>query len=174
MARQDLLVELTQLWKQFLTDILQKCGNLHGAGAQASHCHLSMQKRQNITQAALTNTDLSTIFNQIQYCTSTWKEWGDAFNHYFSPLDGKVLVQPQNFPSMLYWRNWSELKNVHPIAVGHMRGWLCLLFHQLLWVPQNVSDRVWVYNGSNCFQIFPQDCTSNTPQVMINLSSAKP
>ena len=67
---QDLPVELTQLWKQFLMDILPKCGNLHSAGAQASHCCLSMQERQNIMQEVITNTDLSTIFNQVQYCTT--------------------------------------------------------------------------------------------------------
>ena len=173
-AVQDLPVELTRLWKQFLTDILQKCGNLRGAGAQASHCCLSMQERQNITQEAITNTDLSTIFNRVQYRTSTRKEWADAFDHYFSPLDAKILVQPQNFPGMLYWRNWSELKNLRPTAVGHMRGRLRLLFDQLLWVPQKASDRVWVYTRSDRFEVFPRDCTSNAPQVMMNPSSAKP
>jgi len=133
----------------FLMDILQKCGNLRIAGAQASHCRLSMGERQDITQEVLTNTHLSMIFNQVQYRTLMRKKWADAFDHYFSPLDGKILVQPQNFPSMLYWGNWSELKNLCPTAVGYMRGQLRLLFDQLLWVPQKVLDRVWVYNRSD-------------------------
>lgn len=173
-AAQDVPVTLTRLWQQFLSDLLQKCGNLRGARTNASHCRLSMQERQCITQEALTNIDLSTVFHRVQYRTSTRKEWADAFEHYFSPLDGKVPIQPQNFPNMMYWRRWAELKGLAPDEVGHMRRQLRLLFDQLLWVPQAASDRVWMYQKDDRFDIFPQGCTSNAPQILMNPSSGQP
>ncbi|KAG9318980.1 hypothetical protein JVU11DRAFT_1096 [Chiua virens] len=58
---------MTLLWQQFLSDVLQKCGNLHGAGADASHCRLSSRERQNIKQEAITNINLAVIFRRVQY-----------------------------------------------------------------------------------------------------------
>lgn len=171
---QDLPTELTRLWRQFLSDLIQKCGNLRGARADASHCRLSMQERQNVTQELLLNIDLSTVFNRVQYRKANSKEWKDAFGHYFSPLDAKIPIQPQNFPNMLYWRRWAEMKSLVPEAVGHMRRQLRVLFDQLLWVPQTASDRVWLYQRDDRFRIFPQGCTSNAPQILMHPQSVQP
>ncbi|KAG9308932.1 hypothetical protein JVU11DRAFT_11396 [Chiua virens] len=171
---QNLPVQLTHLWQQFLSDVMQKCGNLRGAIANASHCRLSTQERQNITQQALTHPNLATIFRRVQYRASARQEWADAFSHYFSPLDGKIPIQPQNFPNMLYWRRWAELKSLLPAAVGNMRRQLRLLFDQLAWVPEPASDRVWRYQRDDRFCMLPPDWTSNAPQILMNPSSGQP
>lgn len=173
-AAENLPLEMTQLWQQFLSDLLQKCGNLRGAGVYASHCRLSMRERQDITQEAMADINLAGIFNRVQYRTPTRKEWAAAFDRYFSPLDGKTPVQLQNFPQMLYWMRWAELKALLPNQAGHMRQRLRLLFDQLCWVPQTASDRVWLYQRDDHFQIFPHGCTLNAPQILLNPSFGQP
>ena len=170
----NLPLETTRLWQQFLSDLLQKCGNLRGVRADASHCRLSIRERQNITQEAIANTNLALIFRRVQYRTSTRQEWAAAFGHYFSPVDGKISIQPQNFPNMLYWMRWAELKTLLPNQIGHVRRQLRLLFNQLCWIPQPVSDRLWLYQRDERFQIFPQGCTSNAPQILMNPSFGRP
>ena len=142
--------------------------------ADASHCRLSIRERQNITQEAIANTNLALIFRRVQYRTSTRQEWAAAFGHYFSPVDGKISIQPQNFPNMLYWMRWAELKTLLPNQIGHVRRQLRLLFNQLCWIPQPVSDRLWLYQRDERFQIFPQGCTSNAPQILMNPSFGRP
>lgn len=171
---QDLPTALTSLWQQFLSDLMQKCGNLRGPRADASHCRLSVRERQSITQQALINVNLATIFNRVQYRTSTRMEWANAFVHYFSPLDAKIPIQPQNFPNMLYWRRWAELKSLLPDGVEHMRGQLRRRFDQLYWVPQPASDRVWLYQRNDRFHIFPDGCNSNAPQILMNPLAGRP
>ncbi|KAH0825660.1 hypothetical protein J3R83DRAFT_11748 [Lanmaoa asiatica] len=171
---ENLPLEMTRLWQQFLSDLLQKCGNLRGARADASHCRLAVRERQNITREAITDINLAAIFRRVQYRTSTRKEWVAAFEHYFSPLNGKIPIQPQNFPKMLYWLRWAELKTLVPNQVGHMRRQLRRLFDQLYWVPQIASDRVWLYQRDDRFCIFPEGCTSNAPQILVNPSFGQP
>ena len=165
---ENLPVELTRLWQQFLSDFMQKCGNLRGARADASHCILPIRDRQNITQEALTNIDLATIFRRVQYRTATRQEWAEAFDRCFSPLGAKIPIQPQSFPNMIYWRRWAELKSLIPDKVGHMRRQLRLLFDQLRWVPQMASDRVWVYRKDDRFHMLPQGCALNAPQILMS------
>ena len=58
----NLPLETTRLWQQFLSDLLQKCRNLCGVRADVSYCRLSIRERQNITQEAIANTNLALIF----------------------------------------------------------------------------------------------------------------
>lgn len=66
-----------------------------------------------------------------------------------------------------------ELKGLLPAKVGDMRQQLHLLFDQLLWVPQAALDWVWMYQKDDHFDIFPQSCTSNAPQILMNPSSGQ-
>ncbi|KAG9318979.1 hypothetical protein JVU11DRAFT_1095 [Chiua virens] len=75
---------------------------------------------------------------------------------------------------MLYWLWWAELKSLVPDEIERLRQQLRLRFDQLFWVPQIASDRVWLYRRDDRFHVFPEDCDSSAPQVLVNSSFPRP
>ncbi|KAG2127431.1 hypothetical protein BD769DRAFT_1668077 [Suillus cothurnatus] len=102
-------ITITKHWNQFCTDILQKCGNLKGNPLAPSHCRLSKDERLHVTDDVYRDTNLAVIFTRVQWKRAHHMEWQEAFNLFFPPPGTSPRLQPQNYPNMIYWMQWSKV-----------------------------------------------------------------
>ncbi|KAG2136466.1 hypothetical protein DEU56DRAFT_913040 [Suillus clintonianus] len=168
-------VQLTKLWNQFCSDLLQKCGNLKNQQFAASHCRLSMEERLHVTDEVYKDLNLAMVFNRVQWKKVTGQEWADAFDIFFPPRNAPLRLQPQNFPTMKYWEEWFQMKQrLPPQSADTIRTRYWRLFKQLLWVPKPHKDRLWKYTANNDFRILPANYGGQAPQVIVSPSSNAP
>ncbi|KIJ64990.1 hypothetical protein HYDPIDRAFT_71783, partial [Hydnomerulius pinastri MD-312] len=165
----DLATTVTHMWLQFASDMLQKCGNLKGQPYLASHCRLTPAARLAVTEDVFRTSNLATVFYRVRWKTATRAEWGSAFERLFPPPGREPPVQPQNYPTMQYYHQWSELKGRvphHYAQTIHSR--LRLMFDQLTWMARPYCDRVWMYQPGDGFRTLPPAWEHQAPQVLLH------
>ena len=85
---------ISEIWGQFGTDILQKCGNPRDH-TQPSYCHLSPLARQQVATEHIKTNELSRFFNRVQWKQATREQWDKAFDACFWSLsEDDVGVTP--------------------------------------------------------------------------------
>jgi hypothetical protein len=172
---EDIQMLLTKHWNQFCSDILQKCGNVRGQPLMASHCRLSLEERRNVTDTVYQDLNLAMVFNRVQWKKVSGIEWKKAFDIYFPSRNSKLMVQPQNFPSMAYWLDWHDMRRrLPPQSFDRMRSRYWTLFKKLLWIPKPHGDRLWKYIPNDSFTTWPVDYRSHAPHVIVSPSSRNP
>lgn len=168
----DPAVQLTRLWNQFCSDVLQKCGNLKGEPLAASHCRLSMEERLHVTDDVYKDMNLAMVFHRVQCMKVSGKEWMDAFNLYFPSFKGPPGRQPQNYPRMKYWEEWCDLKlKLSGKDFDTVRRKFWELFKTLLWIAKPSKTRVWNYEVDLNFRKFPVNYNGRAPQVIVSPSA---
>jgi hypothetical protein len=162
-------ITITKHWNQFCTDILQKCGNLKGNPLAPSHCRLSTDERLHVTDDVYRDTNLAVIFTRVQWKRAHRMEWREAFDLFFPPPGTSPRLQPQNYPNMIYWMQWADMKRDTPTRViDAIRVKYWSLFKTLYWVPKPYSDRLWKYTTDDNFITLPSTYTSSAPHIIIN------
>ncbi|KAG2351260.1 hypothetical protein BDR07DRAFT_1502110 [Suillus spraguei] len=156
---QECSVILTKHWNQFCSDLLQKCGNLRNQLLMASHCRLTMEEHQNVTDKVYKDINLAMVFHRVQWKKVSGQEWKEVFDIFFPPLSAELRMQPQNYPGMKYWNDWHGMKSRLPHAdIMTIRNKYWKLFKELFWIPKPHKD--WL-------------CTQ-APQVIVSPASYAP
>lgn len=167
---------LTKHWLQFCSDLLQKCGNMRNRGLETSHCRMSMEGRiSGVTPDTFKDDNLALVFNQVQWKKASRGDWIAAFDIFFPPVGAAPRIQPQNFPTMLYWVKWADMKMHLPRSqVNRIRNKYWELFNELQWVPRPHYDRLWKYTVHEDFQALPNGWKLQAPQVLMHPRARKP
>jgi len=128
-----------------------------------------------VTHDTYKETNLALVFNQVRWKKATRQEWVAAFDIFFPPLGAPPRLQPQNFPTMLYWIKWADMKMHLPKSqVKKIRETYWELFNELHWVPQPHSDRLWKYAPQGDFQVQPPGWKLPAPHVLMHPRANRP
>jgi hypothetical protein len=171
----DMAIWTTKLWQQFLSDLLQKCGNSRGDSTIASHCRMTMAQRTSASMELYQQLNLALIFRRVQWRYADQKEWLHAFEIYWPKKNHVTGLSIQNLKTMQYYTTWkSQVAKLTMQEVEHIRNRLWVIFRSLKWIPNAKCDRVWDYKIDTKCQRFPTDIKQKAPQVIILLGSGKP
>ncbi|KAF9472808.1 hypothetical protein BDN70DRAFT_779560, partial [Pholiota conissans] len=167
----DIDTKLTSMWNQFIYDVTQKAPNRRSASAE-SYCILTPEQREVVTEAAYQNLHLREFFSDCQYRTATKAQWDSAFDKYW-PLDPILVGGAQNFPTMQYYKAWSDLielseKTNDEETLTEIRKALRKRFNSLAWIPNAQSDRVWYTRRDHRCKRFPgANLRFTAPRILI-------
>ena len=166
---------LMHLWHQFLSDLLQKCGNLRKQPFAASHCHLTLDERLGVTEETYRDLNLASVFTRVQWKCASPEEWHEAFNMFMPYPGSEPTVQPRNFLKMRYYLEWEELKELVPRYYAPiMFGALAGMFNKLGWVPRPYGDHAWMYQHDSQFTTLPSCWKHEAPRVLLHPRHCRP
>jgi hypothetical protein len=148
-----------KIWKQYLTDVVQKIGNPIGTpdmNQQPSYCILPPHQRSDITMADLQDPNLANIFRIVNVKRINPDDWEKLFTHLFPYPNHQLPFSHQHFNGMSYYGDWGELINEVPggdvIAVQRA---VKKEFDKLAWAPAAQVDRIWIYQPVKGLLTYP-------------------
>jgi hypothetical protein len=157
---------LSDLWNQFLSDILQKCGNSHNAGS--SHCRLVIQERRTVTAETYNCLNLAVTFNRVQWHRVNNEDWMKLFGLYWPDIGAGCPPRVQNYRSMKYYVTWRDrIGDLSQLEVNQLRNKLWMEFSKLKWLPEANRDRVWRYDRVRGLSVFPTGLQGPAPRIAI-------
>jgi hypothetical protein len=157
---------LSRLWYQFLSDVLQKCGNSHNM--PTSHCHLSMEDRRLATPETFKSLNLSLVFSRVQWRRVPQNEMLTIFGAFWPDNQHLCRADVQNYRTMRYYTTWKmRIGELAAVDVNHIRNRLWTEFRTLKWMPAATQDRVWFYDRQPDYSILPRDHQGPAPRVVI-------
>lgn len=165
----DIDQKLSNLWRQSLVDITAKVANRQGS-SDSSYCKLSKYERDHVNDATYQDLHLRVYFSDCQFKNATKKVWAAAFDKLWPRKDAKLTGNPQNYPSMKYYLEWTSMIELDPDLdrINAMRTSLRQRFDTLKWIPSVQSDRVWYTKVNPSFKRFAEsDKNEAAPWVLI-------
>jgi hypothetical protein len=164
---QDIDGKLTQMWYQFLLDIIAKAPNPRGA-TNPSYCITPTADRLKIRDAFFQNRKLSDVWRACQYKVADQKLWTTAFGHLW-PAKGHVTgLAVQNYRTCTYYVSWKQLlAEVDDATAKAIRAQMKKKFDELYWIPAASSDKVWNTKRAKGFAILPDGWSTAAPQLLV-------
>jgi hypothetical protein len=157
---------LSRLWYQFLSDVLQKCGNSHNM--PASHCHLSVDDRRSITPETYKSLALALVFRHIQWQRITRDEMMTLFGAFWPDQTHLCRTDVQNYRTMLYYSTWKwRAGELSAADVNCVRNRLWSEFQTLEWMPEATQDRVWYYDRQPNYSVLLRGHQGPAPRVVV-------
>jgi hypothetical protein len=158
---------LSKLWYQFLSDILQKCGN--SQRLQSSHCHLSRERRQSATPEMFESLNLAAIFQRVRWRRVGPQDWLTMFTFFWPPATHITRPDTQNYPTMKYYLAWkAQITRLQQAEANLLRNQLWNVFQTLQWLPDATADRVWYYDDTGAHHgVFPAGLAGPAPRIVI-------
>lgn len=157
---------LSRLWYQFLSDVLQKCGNSHNMST--SHCHLSVDDRRSVTPEIYQSLDLALVFRRVQWRRITRNEMMAMFGAFWPSQDHLCRTDVQNYKTMLYYSTWKlRAGELRAADVNRIRNRLWREFQTLEWMPEATQDRVWYYDRQPGYSVLPRRHQGPAPRIVV-------
>ena len=144
--------QLTNLWRQFIKDVLQTVPN-RSRGDEDGYCRLDAEERV-VGEDLFKNLCLSDFFNDCQWRVGDQGEWDTVFDHLFPVKDKARRVQ--NYNASHYYSKWQDIRRrAEKRSLDTIRKALKTKFKTLLWFPFAQADRIWpTKTTSNRFKKF--------------------
>ncbi|KIJ94471.1 hypothetical protein K443DRAFT_12071 [Laccaria amethystina LaAM-08-1] len=141
---------MSDLWRQFLSDIIMKSPNPKGQ-LKASYCRLTLTQKHSITEDTFLDTNLAKVWNACLVKVGDNKDWEAMFNHLWPDI-GHQCVKSQGYAQSLYYNSWKEMiaRVNNRETVQAMRATFKRQLNKLKWIPRPAADKLWVStaNGS--------------------------
>ncbi|KAF8805785.1 hypothetical protein BYT27DRAFT_7014063, partial [Phlegmacium glaucopus] len=136
--------EVSQMWRQFLIDVVNKSPNPRGV-SNPGYLALSQQERLSVSDGFYQNEKLSDAWRACQWKIGNVQDWKRAFDHLFPPPGHETLPKVQNYTSCRYYLKWKEicLEAENSVAKA-IRQELWKRINRLYWIPHACQDKMWV------------------------------
>jgi len=158
---------MSDLWRQFLSDIIMKSPNRKGQ-LKASYCRLTLAQKRSVTEDTFRDRNLAEVWNACLVKVGDDKDWEAAFNHLWPDI-GHQCVKGQGYTQSSYYRSWKEMiARVHNReTVQAMRHAFKRRLNKLAWIPKPAADKLWVStaNGSGCTR-YPRGSGGAAPHIL--------
>jgi hypothetical protein len=158
---------MSDLWRQFLSDIIMKSPNPKGQ-LNASYCRLTHAQKRSVTEDTFRNPNLAAVWNACLVKIGEDKDWEAAFKHLW-PDVGHQSVNGQGYAQSSYYRTWKEMiaRIRNPETVKAMRDAFKRRLCKLKWIPKPAADKLWVStaNGPGCTR-YPEGSKGPAPHIL--------
>ncbi|KAK7458684.1 hypothetical protein VKT23_009683 [Stygiomarasmius scandens] len=166
----DIDAKLTNLWHQFIQDVITKSPNMAG-DTRPSYLKLSRVERQQAGEALFKERNLGQIFRACQWRVGSVKAWNTAFTHCFPPPEREVKGKRQNYQGCLYFKIWMDYVNSRGCDLGTawaMHKALKTRFLSLFWFPSAQVDKLWSTSRTPPgYTRFPPNTGGPAPQLLV-------
>jgi hypothetical protein len=154
---------ITQLYRQFITDVMSKSPNPRGAN-NPSYCILTRHAKLTVTEDIFKNPRLPDVWRACQYKLGTPEDFKRVFNHLFPPRHHKTSSQVQNYLQCQYYMKWKEIcVNADAATVQAIRRDIAKKISSFVWLPDASQDKMWPTKHISHFEHYPPDTPSNAP-----------
>lgn len=160
---------ITQLYRQFLIDVMQKVPNPRGMNKRP-YCVLDMTARLRATEDLYNNPRLPDVWNACYYMKADIKQYQAAFDHLFPPRDHLTSPKVQNYLQCQYYMKWKQLcASSDSLTVGRIRREIRRRVFKLAWLPHPCQDRIWATKGLKGFTRYPltSDVDASAPRILM-------
>jgi hypothetical protein len=161
--------EITQLYRQFLIDVMQKVPSPKGMD-KTPYCILDLTARLRATEDVYNNPRLPELWNACQYKRADETLYKMAFEHLFPPQGHLTSPKVQNYLQSQYYRKWKDIcARYDPLLVQTIRHDIRRRVFRLAWIPHACQDRIWATKHLNGFKQYPPtaDMDDSAPRILI-------
>lgn len=154
---------ITQLYHQFLIDIMAKSPNPKGA-RKPSYCVLSADARSSITEDLFKTRRLPEVWRACQYKRAGLGDFRVAFDHLFPRRDHRTGAKVQNYLQCQYYMKWKEIcatADAHTVSKVHTEIWNRV--SKFIWLPHAMQERIWATNNMPRFMQYPPNSSPYAP-----------
>ncbi|KAF8871325.1 hypothetical protein BD779DRAFT_1680483 [Infundibulicybe gibba] len=154
--------ELTQMWNQFLVDVVLdiKC---------VPYLRTSMEGRVAISEDTFRGANLSKIWVACQYRIGGPIEWRTSSNNLFPMPESKTNREYMRYPYFQEWRRISAA--VSPMAARNLQEQLLRRVSAFSWIPQAGQDGMWsTMVDVGGFTRLPLDSAGPAPRILFKWS----
>jgi hypothetical protein len=148
---------LSQLWRQFCSDVMNKSPNQRGS-TNPSYLKATPVQRQEGKEDIYKNLVLSDVFTHVHYRNGSPADWERAFKWLF-PQPGQMTTNDvQNYPSCPYFKMWMEFvaePNNGPEFLVDVRRRLWDRLRNWEWIPDAQQDKMWPTKALRGFTRWP-------------------
>lgn len=168
---------LTQLWCQFIIDVIFKAPNPRG-NTNPSYLKLSAAQRREGNDDILKNLTLSELFTDVAYRKGSRQDWERAFKWLFPQPGFKTTNAIQNYPSCPYFKTWMSFIEdpEHLEVVSASRQQIWKRFLTLNWIPDAQQDKMWPTKAVSGFTRWPSSTGSSgkdaaAPRILLKVKA---
>lgn len=149
---------ISQLWRQFITDVTGKSPNPRGI-TNASYLKLTPTERRTGNENVFMNITLPAIFTDVMYRPAPIADWKRAFKWLFPGPGFKTSSGVQSYPSCPYYKQWlafvGDNYNRDPALVDATRAQLWNRLRTWQWIPDAQQDKMWPTKAVQGFTRWP-------------------
>ncbi|TFK17448.1 hypothetical protein FA15DRAFT_734940 [Coprinopsis marcescibilis] len=136
--------EVEKLWNQFLFDMINTSPNRKNA-KDDPYCLMKKEELDAVDISIYQNLYLGEIFDDVQWCVGTKKEWRAVFDNLFPAKGVEKVGKLQNYHKTVYYPMWTLLTSsrMDAVVAEATRTALWKVFKTLKWAPFAESMRIW-------------------------------
>lgn len=165
---EDLDLQVSQLWRQFLIDIAIKTPNMK-ARSSPSYSHLDADARRAVTEDTYRDKKLSNFFVDCQWKLGSKRDWVENFNRLFPPFGFVLGGGAQHYNNTTYYKQWERMRGrMDRETCSATRERLLAKFKTLYWMPLTTADRIWWTRCEKNGFRRPPGTSGAAPHVLIN------
>ena len=159
--------KISQLYRQFLIDIMNKTPNPKGV-QNASYCVLSHGAKLSVTEELFKNPRLPDVWRACQYKIGSVEDFNTAFNHLFPPRGHKTSQQVQGYLQCQYYMKWKEIcATANAATTNAIRHEIKKRLNSFFWLPHACQDKLWPTTHISPFVHYPPGSSPNAPAPRI-------
>jgi hypothetical protein len=157
---------ITQLFRQFLIDMILKVPN--SKGNSLSYSILADNARLSVTEDFYKNLRLSEVWRTCQYKVGTKSDFKLAFSHLFPPRGHKTKPKVQNYLQSQYYMKWKDIcATADAATVDKIRSEIWKRVCRFNWLPHANQDKIWPTKHIKNFKHYPSNCSPIAPAPRI-------
>ena len=158
---------MSNLWRQFLSDIIMKSPNPKGL-LKSSYCLFTLAQKRSVTEDTFRDANLAKVWNACLVKVGEDRDWEAAFNHLWPDIVHQC-VKDQGYAQSTYYRSWKEMiaRVNNRETVQAMRAAFKRRLNRLKWIPRPAADKLWVStaNGPG-FTRYPLGSEGPAPHIL--------
>ncbi|KAJ3563704.1 hypothetical protein NP233_g8773 [Leucocoprinus birnbaumii] len=159
---QGIDAQLSQLWRQFVSDLTAKSPNPRGGGIRPSYMKLTPEQRYSGSEDPYKSLRLYEIFTDVWYKNASEEEWDVCFNNLFPPIGFVSTTRRQGYKPSPYYQDWMvmlEQNRDNADLVKRIRDGFRERMFTWEWMPKAESDKMWTTSakkdGKRAFMCWP-------------------
>ncbi|TFK19679.1 hypothetical protein FA15DRAFT_601072 [Coprinopsis marcescibilis] len=134
---------LEVVWNHFLPNIINLCPNRRNA-RDSPYCLLKKEALDEVTIEVYQNLYLGELFDDVQWCRGSRKEWNQVFDLLWPAKGEKKTGKLQNYPKSVYYPLWEAMmERMEDDVAQKAREQIHNIYNTLDWVPYALCDRIW-------------------------------
>lgn len=166
-ASSDIDAKISQMWHQFLVDVVNRSPSPKGAG-RASYLKLTVEEKLQVTEDLYMNLKLSDMWREVSWKVATPADRKLAFEHLFPDREHETSSRVQNYTQCRYYITWKEISvTAAPTTVEAIRVQLLKKVNALNWIPFASGDKIWqTQQKIKNFTRFPPGSDGPAPHIL--------
>ena len=161
----DIDQTITDLFRQFMTDMMVKVPNPRGSG-NPSYCLLDRDARLRASEDLFKNGELSDIWRACQYKVGSREDFNLVLYHLFPPCEHKT-GKVQNYRQCQYYIKWKTIcATAKPNTVNTIHLAIKQRIDKFTWLPHACQDKMWPTKALNGFTRYPPDSKGPAPRIL--------